>query len=158
MRLHRLTIAIVSEAILCGCGDPHRGDHGDETIGATRTPEALDELAKAVPTHGSNESLSQAMGQRLHLRRRRSMVAGRMVAMLATLAAILCACSGRAPSSDDPAPIEECTLYEQALDACIHRDTHFSAQPALVATSDAARERIRSMCTENLRRLRDACR
>jgi hypothetical protein len=56
-----------------------------------------------------------------------------------------------------PEPVRECSQYEAALDACFHRDSGFASQPSVLPKDDADRERIRSLCIENLERLPAAC-
>jgi hypothetical protein len=60
--------------------------------------------------------------------------------------------------SGAPEPVPECLQYESALGTCFHRDVGFALQPGLLAQTDADRRRIGAMCTQNLKRLRAACR
>jgi hypothetical protein len=60
---------------------------------------------------------------------------------------------------DRPEPVEECQQYEALRTSCLHRDAGwFAEQPALIPKDKADRERIRNVCSENLDRLRRACR
>ncbi len=55
-------------------------------------------------------------------------------------------------------PVAECVTYESALRACFHREIPFASQASLLPKSDADRERICSLCAENLTRIQSACR
>jgi hypothetical protein len=60
---------------------------------------------------------------------------------------------------DRPEPVEECQQYEALRTSCLHRDAGgFAEQPALIPKDKADRERIRQVCSENLERLKRACR
>jgi len=67
------------------------------------------------------------------------------------------ACGGRFGSQDSK-PIPECEQYERVYNSCFHRNTSIADQPSFVARSAAERERITTICTDNLRRIRVACR
>jgi len=54
--------------------------------------------------------------------------------------------------------VEECVSYERALGKCFHRNVSFAAQASLLPKNDSDRDRIRALCSENLRRLSTACR
>ncbi len=79
----------------------------------------------------------------------------------------LAACGGK--TGDKPGvgvgavavPVEtvpECVQYQTAFDACFHRDSGFATQPAMIPTTPADRDRIGAICSENLARLKTACR
>jgi hypothetical protein len=56
-------------------------------------------------------------------------------------------------------PVEECQQYEALRASCLHRDAGgFASQDQLIPKDKADRERIRQLCSENLGRLRRACR
>ena len=79
-----------------------------------------------------------------------------LVSVLAVLA-LACGCGGKRPSSDAE-PVAECAQFETAMNACFGRHSSVARTPALLPKSDADRERIRAMCSENLERIRIACR
>jgi hypothetical protein len=78
------------------------------------------------------------------------------------VAALACAChSGASSASGDganPAPVEECKTYEAAVNACFHRNLSIAHQTSLLPKSEDDRRRIAALCTENLQRIRTACR
>ena len=75
---------------------------------------------------------------------------------------LVAACGGHKASSEDGGvaiePVAECREYEDTLKTCFHRDTKFASQPGLLPKTDADRVRIGTLCSENVRRLKTACR
>jgi hypothetical protein len=76
----------------------------------------------------------------------------RLIAMLAL------ACCGGHHDPPHPEPVEECRLYEAAVKNCFHRDISIASQASLLPATDADRERVRAMCSNNLQRIQKACR
>jgi hypothetical protein len=77
--------------------------------------------------------------------------------------ALALGCSGRSePSSSkatDPSqPIEACERYAAAVKTCLHRDVGFMSQAALRPKTEAERERISALCSDNLERIQQTCR
>lgn len=70
---------------------------------------------------------------------------------------LLASCGQKNTASDQPQPVPECVAYEKAMAACFHRDLPFATQPSVLPANDADRARIRSMCIENMARLRRSC-
>jgi hypothetical protein len=70
------------------------------------------------------------------------------------LLGLACACGGKGGSGDT---VPECKQYEQALDACYHRDSGFAEQPSMIPKTDADRKRIAELCKVNLARIKVAC-
>lgn len=66
--------------------------------------------------------------------------------------------SGCGSKHDRPDPVPECVQYQAALDACFHRDSGFATQPAMIPTTRADRAHLQQVCSENLQRIRTACR
>jgi hypothetical protein len=83
------------------------------------------------------------------------MVRKAVVWTLFTLAILALAGCGR---SNREEPVEECQQYEALRSSCLHRDDKFASQKALIPKDEADRDRIRRLCSENLGRLRRACR
>ena len=85
--------------------------------------------------------------------------------MLAMLVASVAACGGRSSGSgstsnqtvDSAKPIPECVEYERAFARCNGVSPPIAAQPSLLPTTDADRERIKLLCAANLQRLNQAC-
>jgi hypothetical protein len=75
-------------------------------------------------------------------------------AILLILAIGLGACGERIK----PEPVAECQAYEAALTACFHRPSQFSRQASLLPETRSQRKRIAQLCSDNLKRLRTACR
>jgi hypothetical protein len=71
----------------------------------------------------------------------------------------LSACGGKHEGErSSPTPVEECRQYEDAVRRCFHRDVSIATQPSLLAVTKADRERIGASCSENLKRIQQACR
>jgi hypothetical protein len=86
----------------------------------------------------------------------RSLTAGLLSMTTVVVAAIgLTGCGG---SKVDSEPVPECVQYETELASCFHRQTGAASQPSLIPKSKEDRDRIRQTCSENLARLRTACR
>jgi hypothetical protein len=80
-----------------------------------------------------------------------------LAALLLVVAAVSPACA-RGDARQEPV-VEECQQYEALRTSCLHRDAGgFAEQPALIPKDEKDRERIRKVCSENLDRLRRACR
>jgi hypothetical protein len=75
----------------------------------------------------------------------------------------LLACSGHsAPASSSsttaPEPVAECQQYEQEFARCSGIAAAISTQPKALASNDADRARLKTLCSSNLARLRQSCR
>jgi hypothetical protein len=86
--------------------------------------------------------------------------AARLCWLVVAVLAGACRLGGSNDPSPSPSsePVQECRQYEAALNSCFHRDASFATQPALLPTSHEERQRIKTLCGENLRRIRTACR
>lgn len=65
-------------------------------------------------------------------------------------------CGGR-NHTFKPEPVAECQEYERALAKCTGHSFPISTQPAALASSEAQREQLRSLCLINLDRINAAC-
>jgi len=63
-----------------------------------------------------------------------------------------------APASAAVETVPECRQYEAALGACFHRSVSVADHPSLRVASNADRTRLRTLCLENLQRIKSACR
>jgi hypothetical protein len=71
-------------------------------------------------------------------------------------------CGGKSESRNtgpvEMKPLEACLRYESVMNSCFHRNVSFAHQAELMPTSEADRERIETMCSDNLARVQTACR
>ena len=79
----------------------------------------------------------------------------REAAILAVLVG-LGACQLAGPG--EPQPVPECQAYERELASCTGTTLPVATQPAVMASSEADRTRLKAMCSDNLARLKRACR
>jgi hypothetical protein len=83
----------------------------------------------------------------------------RSLSLLAVVLAgtTLTACGNAASQADDARPIAECNEYERALATCTGRNIAVGSQATALATSEAERERLRQLCSQNLSLLKATC-
>jgi hypothetical protein len=74
-----------------------------------------------------------------------------------TACALALGCGGPSETSASK-PIEACERYEAAFKACFHREVAFMSQAALRPKTEAARERMAALCSDNLGRIQQSCR
>jgi hypothetical protein len=81
-------------------------------------------------------------------------------ALLTAIALSIGACAKHAADEEPPPgePVAECVAYEHLLASCMHRKTDFAAQAILKPSSPDERAKVRTVCSDNLRRLQAACR
>jgi hypothetical protein len=72
---------------------------------------------------------------------------------------ILTGCRAEQAATTEPerSPVAECERYEAAVRACFHRDVAVATDQAYIPASDTDRDRMRTICSENLRRLGNRC-
>src|SRR5215472_7313412 len=97
------------------------------------------------------------------LERRRCLMSslGKRALPVVAVVVFVCACRGRSHDDHESAriePVEECKQYQALVASCLHRDIAFAEQEQLLPKTEADRAQIRQICTDNLGRLKRACR